>query len=158
TDGVQEYALLATTQVTGQTEAPEGPTLQVAAAEQGDLSDVVRSPEVLTDLSEQSIAVPENFAVRLGLSEGQELTWQAEGGEPVDLTEQLSSRDGQTALVTPHVLQQLDPDAQLTQRWAHGSDSDAYGTVQMEQSGHTEASQSTPEDSTPQLTWAAVDR
>src|SRR5699024_3941292 len=28
TDGVQEYALLATTQVAGQTEAPEGPTLQ----------------------------------------------------------------------------------------------------------------------------------
>src|SRR5699024_9591298 len=158
TDGVQEYALLATTQVTGQTEAPEGPTLQVAAAEQGDLSDVVRSPEVLTDLSEQSIVVPENFAVRLGLSEGQELTWQAEGGEPVDLTVQLSSLDGQTAVVTPQVLQQLDPDAQVTQLWAHVSDRDAYGTVQNVQSGLTEASEATPEASTPQLTGAAVER
>ena len=158
TDGVQEYALLATTQVTAETDAPEGPTLQVAAAEQGDLSDVVRSPEVLTDLSEQSIVVPENFAVRLGLSEGQELTWQAEGGEPVDLTVQLSSLDGQTAVVTPQVLQQLDPDAQVTQLWAHVSDSDAYGTVQNVQSGLTEASEATPEASTPQLTGAAVER
>jgi len=158
TEGVQEYALLATTQITAETEAPEGPTLQIAAAEQGDLSDVVRSPEVLTDLSEQSIEVPENLAVRLGLSEGQELTWQAEDGEPVDLTVHLSSLDGQTAVVMPQVLQQLDPDAQVTQLWAHVSDGDAYGTVQNVQSGLTDASEATPEASTPQLTGAAVER
>src|SRR5699024_3134271 len=105
-----------------------------------------------------SIVVPENFAVRLGLSEGQELTWQAEGGEPVDLTVQLSSLDGQTAVVTPQVLQQLDPDAQVTQLWAHVSEADAYGTVQNVQSGLTEASEATPEASTPQLTGAAVER
>lgn len=158
TDGVQSRALLATTEVSQTSSGDQQPAIHVAAAARGDLTDVVRSEEALAGLSAESIVIPANLALSLGLQDGQDLSLTGASGRPVDLTVQFSSLDGQTAIVTPEVLAQFDQEAPVTLMWARIAGGDVYNTMQNVQAQLTEVSEASPDAPTPQLTGAAVER
>lgn len=131
--------------------------MAVAAGSADDLAQVLRDTRIIDNLTDETIAMPENVEDWYGIADGDQVELTGADGQSLELTVQLYPMGSYTSVLSPANLDAIDPEAPTSAIWARIADgADEMSVVRSIQGGLTEDIQ--PGEAAPWVQGAAAER
>lgn len=105
-----------------------GSTIQAVVVPTDAADDLLRNPDLVAGITDDTVVLPSSFATSVGVAEGDSVTLTS-GDDSVDRTVRIETLDSWEALITPTTADVLAFDAEPSQVWARVSTIDDSGSV-----------------------------